>query len=284
MSTQLGIIGVGLLGSAMAERAIEHRFDVVGFDVDDARREQLQQMGGAVAESARDVAAAVDRLLLSLPDSTIVQSVVEEIEGVLHPNATVIDTTTGAPEATEAVVQRLKERNVDYLDATVAGSSKQAQAGDVVMMVGGARETFESCKDIFDALAKQVFRVGPSGSGARMKLVVNLVLGLNRAVLAEGLALAKHAGIDAETALDVLRSGAAYSAAMDTKGAKMITEDFSVQARLAQHLKDVRLILEMGNANDARLPLSEVHRELLERAVELGYADADNSAVIKAFD
>ncbi len=117
-----------------------------------------------------------------------------------------------------------------------------------------------------------------------MKLVVNLVLGLNRAVLAEGLALARALELDWSTCLEVLRAGAAYSAVMDTKGEKMITGDFTPQARLSQHLKDVRLMLEAAQRTGIELPLSNVHRSLLERAAAAGLGDLDNSAVLRAFD
>ena len=115
-----------------------------------------------------------------------------------------------------------------------------------------------------------------------MKLIVNLVLGLNRAVLAEGLALATACGMDGQQVLDVLRQGPAYSTVMDTKGSKMVLEEFAAEARLTQHLKDVQLIRQLGVENKHPLPLSQVHEKLLERAVQLGYGAADNSAVIMA--
>jgi 3-hydroxyisobutyrate dehydrogenase-like beta-hydroxyacid dehydrogenase len=116
-----------------------------------------------------------------------------------------------------------------------------------------------------------------------MKLVLNLVLGLNRAVLAEGLCYAAAAGVDPAAALEILKAGPAYSRVMDTKGQKMLAGDFTAEARLSQHLKDVRLILESGARAGASLPLSSVHRALLEKAEAAGFGAADNSAVIKAF-
>ena len=116
-----------------------------------------------------------------------------------------------------------------------------------------------------------------------MKLIVNLALGLNRAVLAEALALAQACGFDLAATLEVLKATPAYSAAMDTKGPKMISGDFTPVARLAQHAKDVRLIRELAQRQGAITPLSDVHEELLQRAVELGLGDADNSAILRAF-
>lgn len=123
----------------------------------------------------------------------------------------------------------------------------------------------------------------PRGSGARMKLVVNLVLGLNRAVLAEGLAYAEHCGLDGEAALEVLRDSMAYSRIMDTKGEKMLKSEYSPQARLSQHLKDVRLILDTGSSTGAKLPLSTLHGELLEQVESRGHGGEDNSAIMRYF-
>ena len=117
-----------------------------------------------------------------------------------------------------------------------------------------------------------------------MKLVANLALGLHRAVLAETLAFARSCEVSPSDALEVLKAGAAYSRVMDDKGRKMLDHDFSVEARLSQHLKDVRLILDAANTKSAKTPLSVVHRQLLERLVAAGYGDVDNSAIIMAYE
>ena len=138
-------------------------------------------------------------------------------------------------------------------------------------MAGGDAEAFARCRDLFACFAPRAFHLGPCGSGARMKLVVNLVLGLNRAALAEGLAFAAACGVDPAVALEVLKAGVSYSRVMDTKGPKMLAADFTPEARLSQHLKG------------ARLPLSGLHRELLERLEAAGLGAADNCAIIEAF-
>jgi len=150
------------------------------------------------------------------------------------------------------------------------------------VMVGGDRAAFEDCSDLWPVLGGKTIYAGASGSAAKMKLVTNLVLGLNRAALAEGLLFAEALGVPAEAALEALKAGAAYSKAMDVKGRKMLDGDFRPQAKLSQHLKDVRLILESAAQSSLRLPLSEVHYGLLERAESLGLGELDNSAVIEA--
>ena len=283
MPQQIGLIGVGLLGTALAERLLAAGYPVVGFDVESSRVDHLEQAGGRRAGSADQIARECDRLILSLPDSHVVQAVIDEIANSLGTGTIILDTTTGAPEISESLGAELARRNVSYLDATVAGSSQQALAGEIVMMIGGEQAAVDRCHDVLTALARQTFHVGPCGSGARMKLVVNLVLGLNRAVLAEGLSFARVCGIDPAAALEVLRSGAAYSAAMDSKGLKMVQSDFTPQARLAQHRKDVSLIVDLAQANHMTLPLSQVHAELLDRALQLGFGESDNSAMVTAF-
>lgn len=280
----VGMIGIGLLGSAMAERLLGAGFDVVGFDVDPGRREQLTKASGTSTSSAADVAGQCRRVILSLPNSDIAGAVVDEVASRLQAGSIVIDTTTGDPAAMQALGTRLAKQCVAYLDSTVAGSSQQARAGDVVLMVGGDAQAFESCRDIYDALAKETVHVGPCGSGARMKLVVNLVLGLNRAVLAEGLALARAFDLELSAVLQLLKSTVAYSRVMDVKGEKMVSGDFSAAARLSQHLKDVRLILANASSAELELPLSQLHSEMLASLEAAGHGDEDNSAVFKFYE
>jgi 3-hydroxyisobutyrate dehydrogenase-like beta-hydroxyacid dehydrogenase len=282
--TLVGMIGLGLLGSAIAERLLGRGFRVLGFDLQAERREANRRSGVEIAADPSEVARSCDRIILSLPTGAEVAEVIDSIESSLRPGQTIVDTTTGEPAGTAAMGRRLGAHGVNYIDATVSGSSQQARRGDVVIMAGAAPEAFETCRDIFEGLARASFHVGPVGSGAAMKLATNLVLGLNRAVLAEGLAFARSVGLDPGLTLAVLREGAAYSRVMDTKGPKMIAGDFTPEARLSQHLKDVRLIVAEARASGTPTPLSLVHQELLEKAEAAGFGPADNSAVIRAFD
>jgi 3-hydroxyisobutyrate dehydrogenase-like beta-hydroxyacid dehydrogenase len=170
------------------------------------------------------------------------------------------------------------------LDAPISGSSEQTRHGEVTTIVGGAREAFDACRDLWDCFSANTIHAGRCGAGAKMKLVSNLVLGLNRAALAEGLVFARAMGLEPDAALEVLMGSMAYSRIMETKGRKMLSGDFSTQARLTQHLKDIRLILQAAAEGGQALPLSETHCRLLEAAEAAGFGDMDNSAVIRAFD
>jgi 3-hydroxyisobutyrate dehydrogenase-like beta-hydroxyacid dehydrogenase len=278
----VGLIGVGLVGGALAERLVNDGWRLIGYDRRPERMQVLTSLGGTAFESARAVAEVVPYVVLSLPDSDAVEVVVREIEPVLR-GRWIVDTTTGDPERTSIVGRRLKAAGIDYVDATIAGSSREVREGKVIVMAGGEVSQVGICSRLFESFAAQWFHVGPWGSGARMKLAINLVLGLNRAVLAEGLSFARACGLDPQTVLAILQASAAYSRVMDTKGPKMITGDFSPEARLSQHYKDVRLILEAGRRADIELPLSEVHERLLASAEGQGAGDLDNSAIIRAF-
>lgn len=279
----IGIIGLGLLGSAIAERLIEGGYDVIGCDTDVSRKESLQTSGVKFVESLTETSTA-ECVVLSLPDADISAGVCDELAEDLLPETVILDTTTGDPATMAGIAQRLAAKGIRYLDACIGGSSEQCRHGEVIAMVGGDRDAFDISRPLLDCFAKQSFHLGPAGSGAKMKLVVNLVLGLNRAVLAEGLALAKQFALDLLTTLEVLQAGPSASAALETKGRKMIEGDFTPQARLKQHRKDVGLILDAAEQSNATLPFSVMHAELLDTLIAAGYGDEDNSAIVRAFD
>ncbi|MEW6360475.1 MAG: NAD(P)-dependent oxidoreductase [Planctomycetota bacterium] len=286
MGEKIGLIGLGLLGSALAERLAAAGFTVIGHDTDAARYDALKVLGVERADSPREVAERAKRIVLSLPNSPVVESVVEGKDGIVCGAASgtvIVDATTADPVRSARLAERLRGRGIAFVDATISGSSRQAREGKAVIMVGGDEAVVNRQRDIFAAVSPKVFFMGPVGKGAETKLLVNLVLGLNRLALAEGLAMGIRAGVEPERLLEVLKAGAAYSQVMDAKGAKMIAGGGAPEARLAQHLKDVRLILEMGERTGARLPVSALHARLLQEAVALGFGEQDNSAIINVF-
>ena len=277
----IGLVGVGLVGRALAERLLGARFDVVGFDRDPSCLDSLRALGGHAAASLTDLVASCRRIFLSLPNGDVVQAVLDQVKGRLRSGQVFIDTTTGGPRSAVESGRMLEPLGVAYLDAAICGNSEELRRGEVLVVAGGPAAAFEECQDVFATFARRSWRVGDWGAGSKMKLTTNLVLGLNRAVLAEGLAFAGALGLDPELALTVLRESSSYSRVMDLKGRKMLERDFTPQARLSQHLKDVRLMLEAGAGAGVELPLSERHRQLLEQAEAAGLGALDNSAIIE---
>jgi 3-hydroxyisobutyrate dehydrogenase-like beta-hydroxyacid dehydrogenase len=276
---QIGVLGLGLMGTAIVERLLAHDYVPHIWNRSPDKAEPLIAKG---AHWSNNPFAECDRVIISLYSSDVVAEVLTPLHDSLRAGQIIIDTTTGDPEHSLLWESRLRERGAFYLDAPISGSSEQTRRGEATVLVSGAQEAFSTCNDLWPILGKNVFYVGASGSAAKMKLVSNLVLGLNRAALAEGLVFAEALGLDAQATLQVLQGSAAYSRQMDTKGRKMIEKDFTTQAKLSQHLKDVRLMLQTAANNGLTLALADTHRQLLERAEALGLGELDNSAIIAA--
>jgi len=277
----VGVIGLGLLGTALCERLIGAGYPVYVFNRTRDKAEPLIARGARWSDNPL---IDCDRLVICLYTTEVVEEVLSQLDEGLRPGQILIDTTTGNPEQTVALGTRLAERGVHYLETPIAASSEQTRRGDAVALVGATDDAYAACGDLFDAIAAKTFHVGPWGSAAKMKLVNNLVLGLNRVALAEGLLFAKAVGIPPAKALDVLKEGNAYSVAMDVKGRQMVERDFPLQAKLAQHAKDVGLILAEANRVGLSLPFSKLHKQLLSEAEAAGLGDEDNSVIIQAIE
>jgi 3-hydroxyisobutyrate dehydrogenase-like beta-hydroxyacid dehydrogenase len=281
---RIGLIGIGLVGTALAENLIAGGYDVAGFDIDPEKCRRLVRMGGTAAGGPRQAAEGRRAVILSLMTSQIVREVVTAPGGVLEaqpPPRFVIDTTTGDPDMTVRLAAELAGRGIACLDATISGSSAEIRRREGVLMIGGDRAAVEACRDIFEAVATKFLHVGPPGDGARCKLAVNLVLGLNRVALAEGLIFGEAIGLEPQRLFNVLNETYAYSRVMDIKGPKMLQGDFRPGGRLAQHKKDVDTILAYAERLGLDLPLSRAHREVLAAAIAIAAGELDNAAVIR---
>ena len=276
--SSIGVIGLGLLGTALAERLLESGLNVAVHNRTRQKAEVLLQRGATWSDNP---IAECNRIVLCLYTTETVQEVLEQFEYEKYPRRTVIDTTTGHPKQTAQLGAKLTDCGIEYLESPIAASSQQTRDGQAVAFVAGSESVYQSCQDIFSAIAPTSFFVGSWGNAAMMKLVNNQVLGLTRAALAEGLVLAKSAGLDLTKTLEVLRQGNAYSVVMDVKGQKMIDRDFAAQGKLAQHLKDVRLIKEVGQRLGLQLPLTMLHEQLLGEAESSGLGEQDNCAIIE---
>ena len=202
-----------------------------------------------------------------------------EAAGASH---SVLCTSTVEPQGIAALAARAAGHGVKLIEVPIVGSSDQVRAGQGVGLLAGDSAAIADAADLLDALCPTRFHIGLPGDAARAKLAVNLVLHLNRAALAEGMVFAERLGLPLPAFLDVLRGSPAYSSVMDTKGPKMLRADFSPESRVAQTLKDARLILAQAAQAGQRLPLTEVNAALLEAVIALHGPDVDPAAVIAA--
>jgi len=275
----VGLVGIGLMGQAYARRLVAANFAVLGFDIDPAKNDRLGPIGARTASLA-DIARDCDPIVLAVFNTDQVEDAVER--GLLPAAAgkIVICTSTCDPDRIAALAARVAGR-LRFLEAPVSGTSEQVRRGDGLGLIGGDAAIAQAAAAVLDALFPRRFHVGKIGDGSRTKLAVNLILGLNRLALAEGLTFAARLGLDPAAFLTVARASAAASQVMDTKGPKMVAGDFAPEGRVRQHLKDVQLMLEQARKAGQQLPLLSVNAEVLEACVSHGDGDADNSIVIE---
>jgi len=269
------------MGTAITERLLGAGYPVYVYN---RTREKADPLVARGARWSDNPLADCDRVFISLFTSDTVEQVLRQLDCGLRAGQILVDITTGDPQQMACLGARLAERGVQYLESPIAASSEQTRQGEALAIVAGPKEAMDACLDLYDATVAKAIHVGVWGNAAKTKLVNNLIVGLNRVALAEGLVFAKAVGLKMADALAVVREGNAYSVAMEVKGEKMVEGDFSVQAKLSQHLKDVRLILEEAAAANTRLPASELHRQLLEQAEAAGYGELDNSVIIRAIE
>jgi 2-hydroxy-3-oxopropionate reductase len=283
---RLGVIGLGLVGSSIAKRLLSAGYDVCGYDIAEAACKRAQEVGVEVLSDARQVAEKVETILLSLMTSGDRRDLLwgdQAVAAVLKPGTLILDTTTGRPEDILDDHARLGEQDVRLIDVCLSGSSQVIADGRALALVGDSEDN-GGYRDILAAFSKAQYYFGTPGQGNRVKLIVNLVFGLNRLVLAEALGLAARSGFDLDLVLKLLKEGETYSVVMDTKGPKMVAGVYEpAVARLAQHLKDVGLILEHAKEVGAHVPLSEVNARLIQKVVDAGAGELDNAAVYKAY-
>ena len=269
----VGIIGLGLVGRAIAARLQAAGFEVVGYDVN---AKALAAFDGRKAASPEGVAAEAKRIVLAVYDTPDVEAVASKAKPDLF-----IDCTTGDPIRIEVLAGKLAAQGVAYVEAPLSGSSQSIARGEAAMFVGG---DVSGCEDILAAISSQRHAVGAAGMAARAKLATNLVLGLNRAALAEGMAFAEKLGIGRAAFLEIVSKSPAASHAALAKGRKMSVADWAPESRIRQHLKDVKHMLALAGGANQRLPLTEAHSQLLEEAVAAGDGDLDNAAIIRRWE
>jgi 2-hydroxy-3-oxopropionate reductase len=287
MKHRVGIVGVGLMGGWLAQHLLAAGYTVTVHDLDPAKVDAIVAVGGKKVASPDQIAATVDVIILSLPNSDIVEDVVRnslKLFSTGRPGLILLDASTADPLRSKALAAELAASGIEMADCTISGTSEMARVKDTVFMFGGKQSVYEQCIPLFQAMGREWVYMGANGNGATIKLVVNLVLALNRMALAEGLTLAKKAGLDAALTLDVLKKSAAGSKCMDQKGQFMVSENYHPAiGHLSIHYKDVRAMLALAAGLDCPLPLLAINAQALASQIAKGRGDWDSSAVMQFY-
>ena len=288
----VGVIGLGLVGCALSARLQSAGYPLVGHDHLAAARDAWLRAGAQrMLATPHQMGSRCSTVVLAVFDSAGVLQVLEGPGGVLQgcprtsprdqPAPAVIDCSTGDPDTLQVLGARLAAQGIDFIEAPLSGSSQQIAAGTATLLLGATPEALKRHSAVLTALASQQVHAGGPGMGARAKLATNLVLGLNRAALAEGLVFAENLGISNDAFLKLVLATPARSEAALVKGEQMVRGDFTPQSRIHQHLKDLQLMRAAASAAGQRLPFTDVHATLLQSAVEAGDGELDNAAIVR---
>jgi 3-hydroxyisobutyrate dehydrogenase-like beta-hydroxyacid dehydrogenase len=279
---RLGFIGIGYMGRPIARRLLESGFKLTAYDRDPGKTEPLIQYGGNTAQGVPDLSSRCNVVLSCLPSDEAVLDIYRGPDGVFanaRPGSLVIDLSTVYPEISRELSRVGSEHGVDVLDVTISGSTPAAENGLLTLFGGGNKECFDGAESIFRVISHKYFYLGPSGSGATMKLVVNSLLGIGMQAIAEGVALGEKAGLDRNRLLDVLSQTAVIAPAHVGKLQRALKSDYSPQFPIRLMNKDFGLILDLAAAVGARMPAAGAAFEINARQSDEG-AEQDFSAVI----
>ncbi len=279
---RLGFVGIGYMGRPIARRLLESGFRLTAYDRNRAKAEELITYGGKVAQSVSELSSGCNVILSCLPSDEAVLDIYRGPDGVFA-NAPggllVIDLSTVYPETSQQLSRLGLERRLEVLDVTISGSTPAAENGLLTLFGGGDKERFDAAESIFRVIAKKYFYLGPSGSGATMKLVVNTLLGIGMQAIAEAVALGEKAGLDRNRLLEVLAQTAVVAPAHVGKLERAMRSDYSPQFPIRLMNKDFGLIFDLANAVGARMPAAGAAFEINARQADEG-AEQDFSAVI----
>ena len=279
---KLGFIGIGYMGRPIAQRLLQAGFQLTTYDRDRSKAQEMIQYGSTVAGSIAELSSGCDVLLTCLPNDEAVMSVfngADDAFAAARPGSLCIDLSTVYPETSKKLAQLGAKCGVNVLDVTMSGSTPIAEQGALVLFGGGSRDCFNASEAIFRAIARKYFHVGPNGSGATMKLVVNSLLGIGMQAIAEAVALGEKAGLDRNRLLDVLSQTAVVSTAHVGKLQRAMNNDYSPQFPLRLMNKDFGLILKLAAAVGAQMPAARAALDVNAAQITPGN-DQDFSAVI----
>ena len=280
-----GWIGLGSMGLPMATNLLRAGVPLTLFNRTGSRAESLQQQGARLTASPRQLAEAVELLMLCVSDAPDVEAVLFGADGAawgLRPGSLVIDCSTIAPERTRAFAQRLSGRGVDWVDAPVTGGTEAAAAGSLTVLLGGEPGAVARARPLLAVLASNLAHFGPVGAGQQAKAVNQVLVAGSYAAVAEAMALGEGMGLPMEQVITALQTGAAGSWGLGHRGASMLERSFPLGFRLRLHRKDLGIALAEAEARGLDLPISRLVAALEDRLIDQGYGDEDVSALARA--
>jgi 3-hydroxyisobutyrate dehydrogenase-like beta-hydroxyacid dehydrogenase len=283
---KLGFIGLGNMGSRIAQRLLDHGYPLVAYDMDSAKTDAVAGKRGFAARNISELARTCDVILSCLTNDEAVQDVYAGPAGVFaeaRPGTIVLEMSTISPETSRELHRLGAKSGIEVLDVAISGSTPAAEQGILTLLAGGTEDLFRAAQPIFQAIAKQYFLLGGPGSGTAMKLVVNALLGVGMQAIAEAVVLGEKVGLDRERLLEVLSKTAVIAPAHVGKLARIAINDYTPQFPLRLMNKDFGLILRAAAKADLSMPVTEAAFGVNSEELAEG-GDEDFSAVVRRME
>jgi putative dehydrogenase len=277
----VGMIGLGIMGSAMSGNLIAADYPVVGYDIAAPALAALAGRGGVAAKSVSEVAARAPILITSLPSPKALHDVARELAATSRENCVLVETSTFALDDKLAAAEVLREANVVMLDCPLSGSGSQALVRDVLVYGSGDRSAYDRCLPVFRAFSRAPYYLGAFGNGSKMKYIANLLVAIHTVAAGEAFALARKAGLDPAQMFEVVSEGAGGSSALKTRGEMLIADKYLPIRTMPLDLwrKDLRVITEFAASLSAPTPMFAAAVPLFSAAIASGFGDQDTAAV-----
>jgi 2-hydroxy-3-oxopropionate reductase len=283
----IGFIGLGIMGKPMAGNLLKANYKLIVYDINAEPVKELVTAGARAGKSPQEVAAHSEVTITMLPNSPEVKEVVLGEKGVIHgikPGSVFIDMSSIAPAVSKEVSEKLGQKGVVMLDAPVSGGEPKAIEGTLAIMVGGPQQSFESVKDILDAMGSSVKLVGEIGSGNITKLANQIIVALNIAAMAEAMVLATKAGVDPEKVYQAVRGGLAGSTVLDAKMPMVLNGNFKPGFRIELHIKDLINALDTAKELEAPAVLSRQVLKIMKVLQAEGKGKNDHGGIIQYYE
>ncbi len=285
--TELGFIGLGIMGKPMASHLVRAGHTVHVCDLAEESVKHLCSLGGKACSCCREIAQKSDIIFIMVPDTPDVETVLFGTDGVaegLKPNSIVVDMSSISPIATKEFAKRLASMGVKMLDAPVSGGQVGAENATLSIMVGGPVDVFNQIKPYFELMGKNIVHIGDHGDGQTCKVANQIVVALTIEAVAEALLFASKAGADPAKVRAALLGGFAQSRILELHGERMIKHTFNPGFRIRLHQKDLNLALESARSLGLSLPNTSIAQELFNAVAAQGGSDLDHSAMVLALE
>ncbi len=285
--SDIGFIGLGIMGHAMAANPVRAGFDTVVWNRTASKADDLASIGASVASSPADTARRADVVMICVSDTPDVEAVVFGSDGVssgLSAESLVIDHSTISPAATKDFAARIDERGAHWLDAPISGGSEGAVNATLSIMIGGDPSQIERARPYLEAVGSTITHVGPQGAGQLVKAVNQILVVVNQLAVSEALLLAEAGGLDLEATLSAVAGGAAGSWMLSNRGPQMIERDWSPGFTIDLQQKDLRLVLEAANDLGVPIPGTALVYQMYRALQNQGLGSEGNHALVKALE